>query len=291
MNTSWLRTFVVAAKYENYHKTSEILFLSQPTVSVHIKQLEKAVGVKLFSKSGRNVHLTPYGREFLNHAKSILNIMDDSLVTIDRLRQGYFQELTVAVSPLVAATYLPYWMKQFVKAHAQIEVVIEVMESEIIPDAIVQGKADLGLSRMESKRLEVTCEKLYEEPLKVVCPHDGGDAESSLPIDLEQLMREELLLTHNHPEYWENMMIEIKSIYPHVKTMKVSQVHVTKRFIEEGIGFSFLPRSIVKKEIIEGRILEVKPAPLSLPKAATYAITKHKSEETSKFIETVKRLV
>ncbi|WP_096187190.1 LysR family transcriptional regulator [Evansella halocellulosilytica] len=291
MNVNWIRTFVTAAKYENFYQTSEALYLSQPTVTVHIKQLEKELGVPLFIRKGRNVALSSYGREFLQHAHAMMETLDDGVTHIERMRQGYNKTLTIAVSPLIASTYLPYWIKKFMKLHREVEVIVRVMESTFISEEVAQGLADLGLSRMESRVLGLTCEKIYEEPVKIVAPHDGGDLESSPPIELDDMIYREVLLTHNHPEYWDTLLIELKSLYRTMRTMKVSQVHVTKRFIEEGIGFSILPRSTVKRELAEGRLLEVEEKNLSLPKAATYVMSKHESEETSDFINNVKELL
>ncbi|UOE96145.1 LysR family transcriptional regulator [Alkalihalobacillus sp. LMS39] len=291
MNLNWLYTFVTAAQFENFYKTAETLYLSQPTVTVHIKQLEKELGTPLFERKGRNIVLTTYGKEFLPHATKIIETLSDGLHHIENVRQGYHQTLSIAVSPLIASTYLPYWIKKFIRYYPDIEVVVHVMESHLISEEVERGTAHLGLARMESKTLGLTCVKIYEEPLKIVAPHDGGDWESSIPLDLETIVNKEVLLTYNHPEYWDSVLFELKHLYRHVRTMKVTQVHVTKRFIEEGIGFSILPRSTVKRELAEGRMLEVEAPFLSLPTASTYVITKDQSEEASQFMSTVRSLI
>lgn len=72
--------------------------------------------------------------------------------------------------------------------------------------------------------------------------------------------------------------------------MKVSQVHVTKRFIEEGLGCSFLPLSAVRRELAEGRMLEGELPSLELPVVSTYLLTKSPSPETMALEETILRL-
>ncbi|PPA70923.1 LysR family transcriptional regulator [Jeotgalibacillus proteolyticus] len=292
MNISWLRTFITAASCENFHKTSEILYLSQPTVTVHIKQLEKELGIPLFIRKGRNVRLTSEGRGFLAHAVSIVDEVEKSQKQIEQLRQGYKNTLTVAVSPLIAATYLPYWVKTFLKEYKETEVIIKVAESDMISGEIERGSADVGLSRMKTNMLGLTCEKLYEEPLVVAAPHDGREPENAYPLELGELIEKEYLLTHNHPEYWEPVLQALKHHYPVIRTMKISQVHVTKRFIEEGIGFSILPRSVVRRELAEGRVLEVfLDRQLKLPSSSTYLVKKDGLKEVDDFIGVVKRLI
>lgn len=291
MNMNWLRTFITAAEFENFYQASELLYLSQPTVTVHIKKLEKELGVRLFMRKGRNIVLTPYGHEFLVHARNIITHVDEGMDRVEKLRQGYNQTLTIAVSPLIASTYLPYWMKHFLKYNGDVEMMVHVVESNTISDEVDKGLADLGISRMESSAAALFCEKIYEEPVIIVAPHDGGDAESSPPLELEDVVNSHVLLTHNHPEYWDNVLIELKSLFRQIRTMTVTQVHVTKRFIEEGIGFSILPRSTVRRELAEGRMLQVDQPVINLPHAATYLIQKYRSDVANRFTETVKKLV
>lgn len=78
-------------------------------------------------------------------------------------------------------------------------------------------------------------------------------------------------------------MSAIHAKYPKVRTMVVTQVHITKRFIEEGLGFSFLPKISLNRELMEGRLLEVRTPELKLPRASTYIITREDTEENRLF--------
>jgi LysR family transcriptional repressor of citA len=283
LDIKWLRTFVTAAHYENFRHAAEVLYLAQPTVTIHIKHLEESVGSLLFERSGRNVLLTSAGRRFLPHAKRILDIFDHGVHDLLSWRQGYNRKLTLAVSPLIAASILPSIVRRFIAQHPDIEVVVQVTESKEIGEAISTGNADVGLSRMTPGQLDLSFKKLYEDPVVLVAPHDGGEAENSPPIDIVQLLQEQTVLTHNHPEYWDDLMTEIRRKNNHIRAMVVSQVHITKRFIEEGLGVSFLPRSTVRREVMEGRLLEVLTDSIRLPLAATYLVIKKETPEIETF--------
>ncbi|WLR58651.1 LysR family transcriptional regulator [Guptibacillus hwajinpoensis] len=289
MNLNWLKTFVTAASYENFRETSEKLYLAQPTVTVHIQQLEKQIGSKLFMKSGRRVVLSEAGRQFLPHAKELVEQYETSLRHMNGWRQGYHRKLTIAVSPLIAATVLPNVLQQFMKAYPSIEVVVKVSESNEIGEMITKNDADFGLSRMKSLQAYVKNEQIGADPIVLVVPHDGGDAETSLPLSLSEFCLRSTLLTHNHPDYWEDLLVELRSKYDGVRTMVVSQVHITKRFIEEGLGFSFLPWSSVRREVFEGRILQVDTEEIKLPEVHTYMVYQHLSEETEIFKQFIEK--
>ncbi|WP_283152931.1 LysR family transcriptional regulator [Guptibacillus hwajinpoensis] len=289
MNLNWLKTFVTAASYENFRETSEKLYLAQPTVTVHIQQLEKQIGSKLFMKSGRRVMLSEAGRQFLPHARELVEQYETSLRHMNGWRQGYHRKLTIAVSPLIAATVLPNVLQQFMKAYPSIEVVVKVSESNEIGEMITKNDADFGLSRMKSLQAYVKNEQIGADPIVLVVPHDGGDAETSLPLSLSEFCLRSTLLTHNHPDYWEDLLVELRSKYDGVRTMVVSQVHITKRFIEEGLGFSFLPWSSVRREVFEGRILQVDTEEIKLPEVQTYMVYQHLSEETEIFKQFIEK--
>lgn len=283
MNIRWLRTFVTAAEFENFRQTAERLYLAQPTVTVHIRHLEKDLGTQLFERTGRNIVLTKAGRYFLPHAQKIIKDYDTGMHDLISWNQGYEKKLTVSVSPLIASTFLPHIIKKFTAKHPNVEVKISVVDSGQIGEQVENRIAEIGLSRMKPFQPSLLSEVLSEDPVICVAPHDGGDMESSPPIDVEDLFETHILLTHNHPEYWDNLLTDIRLKNFKFRTMAVSQTHITKRFIEEGLGFSFLPRSSVYRELVEGRVLEVDTPAIDLPKATTYIVTKDENEEVSHF--------
>lgn len=277
MDMKWLRTFVTAAHYENFRKTAEVLFLAQPTVTVHIKRLEETLGLPLFTRSGRNVILTDGGRRFLTYAKEMIKSYDEGVHDLQSWRQGYYKKLIIAVSPLIAASILPYILGRFVEEYREIEIVVRVMESVDIGHELVSGKADLGLSRLKPIQAELTSWPLYSDQVVLVAPHDGGDFESSPPLEMDELLETSIVFTYNHPAYWDDLLTDLRLMYHRLRTMVVSQVHITKRFIEEGLGVSFLPRSTVRRELLEGRMLEIDTPQLQLPTAATYVVTRQET--------------
>jgi LysR family transcriptional repressor of citA len=289
METKWLHTFLTAAKTENFRETSELLFISQPTVTVHIKLLEEYLGCSLFERVGRHVALTEGGHRFLPFAKTILERENEGFKTIQRYRQGFEKSLKIAASPLIATYSLPYILKDYLQEHPDVEVEVKVLESDSIEALVLSGEIDLGLSRMTGKFKGVVCEIIQEDPVLFVVPHDGMDLETAPGFDIEHLLQDTILLTQNHPEYWEPLLEQLRQLNYTFRSMVVSQVEVTKRFIEQGIGLSFLPRSTIRRELLEGRLLDVFFPGLTIPSAKTYALYKGNQREVDHFLAKVKR--
>ncbi|BCB03667.1 LysR family transcriptional regulator [Bacillus sp. KH172YL63] len=284
MDLNVLKTFLTAAELNHFGKAAERLYISQPTVTVHIKTLEKELGVTLFERTGKKIKLTEAGRSYVTHARKLLEMYEDGLTTLRSFQQGYTTKLNIAVSPLIADNVLPFVLRKYVEIHPEVEISIDIIESEQIENAVLYEKADIGLSCLPcySKELEATV--LYTDKVVLVAPHDGRDFESAYPLEEEELLAAYHVFTHNHPAYWDELARNIQRVYPYSKMMKVSQTHITKRFIAEGLGVSYLPAGTVRRELLEGRLLEVETSAFPLPEAKTFAITKYQHQAQKGFL-------
>ncbi|MCP8968187.1 LysR family transcriptional regulator [Ectobacillus ponti] len=289
MDLKWLETFVCAARNENFRKAAEELYISQPTVTVQIKLLESHLGSVLFERVGRRVRLTEAGRRFLPHAKQILLQQQAGMSELQRLQQGYTKTLRLAVSPLIAAYSIPFALSRYVRSFPEVEVSVQVAESKEIAGLVLRDEIDLGLSRLHVQHDDLSCRILAEDRVLLVAPHDGLDSEHAEALEMESILQAQTILTHNHPEYWDDLLLRLKQLHLPLRTMTVSQVHITKRFIEEGLGVSFLPESAVRRELLEGRLLEVYCGDFPLPSARTYAITREGHETGQHFLQFLKR--
>ncbi|CAB1128838.1 transcriptional regulator CitR (LysR family) [Candidatus Hydrogenisulfobacillus filiaventi] len=269
MDLDWVQTFLVAAQEENFHRAAARLNLAQPTVTQQIRKLEQHLGMSLFERRGRRVVLTQAGRRFLGHARTLLDTFESGLDDLIRWHQGYRQRLGIAVSPLVATTVLPRWIRRFGAQHPQVEFDIQVMESRDILDSVLRQEAAVGLSRQAVRHAHAVCWPLYPDPVMLVAPPGSREAYPDLAALLQHLP----VLSDNHPEYWDGILLSLRRRYPMVRSMRVTQVHVTIHWIQEGLGVSFLPASTVRTAI-ERRQLAVFPVPedLPLPVAHTYLV-------------------
>lgn len=149
--------------------------------------------------------------------------------------------------------------------------VIRVEPSETIPTLIAMGEVDLGLSQLPPASRDLSGQLWYQDRVLLVTQQDGGDLDTP-PPDWRELLTANRLLTHNHPGYWDDLLIALYQLSISTRTMRVGQVDVTKRLIEEGLGLSFLPHSAVWRELVEGRLLEVPTPGLELPIAESWIL-------------------
>lgn len=286
MDIRTLQTFILAAECENFHIVSEKMYISQPAVTFQIKQLEKDLGSKLFLKSGRNIALTEFGRLFYIEAKEMVVQYEASMEKVSRYQQGYHKTIRVAISPLLADTILPSILREYTKNYPNVEMSIQVLESNQISAVIENGHVDIGLSCIPGSNV-IKSTKFHEESVSLVCNHDGYDSESGPIIDAQELLEKNIIFSDNHPVYWQTIKEQLKNKLSTYKFMKVNQSHITKRFVLEGIGVSFLPKSIINREILEGRLLEVPINFIKTPTASMFIIYKYEHQLESNFVQFV----
>lgn len=287
MELAWLRTFSDASETLNFRMTAERLLMSQPSVTVHIRLLEESLGVVLFQRSKNRVSLTEEGKLFKEEADKLLQQLERSVESVHSFAQGYRRKWILAISPLMAETILPYLLKAFTNQHPDLELVIRIEESEKIEALVEAGEVAAGISALAPVNRNLYNETVYEDPLVFAVPTDAYDDESGPVISAEGMLRAHYLFTHHHPAFWDELLVKLSLKVPGLRTMQVTQAHIVKRFIQEGLGVSFLPKSMVRRELIEGRLMEVPFEMFQLPVVATYFISKELGELEKEFLRRI----
>ncbi|WP_026906494.1 LysR family transcriptional regulator [Paucisalibacillus globulus] len=277
MDLRTIKTFLLAAEYENYREVAEKLYITQPAISFQMKQLEKELGGQLFVKDGRNIVLTEFGRMFYREALEINTQYEMSIHRMNQFKQGFNKLVRIAISPMLADTILPTVLRRYMSIHPHVELTIQVMESKDITEQVENGFVDVGLSCLPGSSLIHTIQ-FHEEDVSLIVRHDGYDLESGPVLDVIEILENNIVFTDNHPFYWGDLKEKLTAIIPALRMMKVNQSYITKRFVLEGMGVSFLPKSSINKELLEGRLLEVPVDIIDIPKAGMYFVYKNKQQ-------------
>lgn len=240
METEWLRTFIVAAKTENFRETAEKRFMMQSTVTKHIRHLEKELQTMLFERNSKQVKLNSVGAHFLHHAEKIIEAIDEALKSTVSYAKGFTSHLTIGVAPQIANSTLPLIIERFQQQRPTIELTIELLKSNEIGEAVYAGQVDIGLSKLTSTR-DLHTEILAQEPLQLIVPMAKKDT------DPMTLLQQETILTHEYAPYW----LEVQQVlqqFSSYKTMHLNQTEVMKNFVKKGLGIAFLPKSVIEGE-------------------------------------------
>jgi len=274
----WLQSFIVAAQTSNFRTAAEQLHLSQPSITVHIQQLEEFLHVQLFKREKNRVQLTDTGRLFQIEAQQMVRQWEQSIERIRLASKGIQEKVIIAMTPLMVETILPHVIYQFINDNPSLEISILVEDSAKIEDLVNQDQAHIGISLLPTRYRHWHQELLIDSPLELVIPLDAYDDETGTYIDYEELFQAYTLFTNHHPTIWGELVRKLREKYVLTKQVSISQSYVVKRLIKDGLGMSFLPRMIVRKERMEGRFNIVPFEEFPLPSVPVYFFYKESTQ-------------
>ena len=140
-----IQVFLALSELLNFSRAAEKIHLTQPTVSSHLKSLERYLGTELLERGGRQIRLTPAGRLFLPYARRIYNLQDRAAKEL-RLHAGAETgSLEIGGSNTPGQYLLPSLIGQFSARRKKVRITLKISDSEEIISRIADGRLELGL--------------------------------------------------------------------------------------------------------------------------------------------------
>lgn len=146
-----LRVFQLVAKRKSFTKAAEELYITQPAVSKHIKEIESYYKVKLFHRNGSKIVLTEAGHSLLGHVDELLSVYHSIEIDMHAFSSGKSGHLRIGASTTIAEYILPTILPQFHSDFKDIKVSLKPGNSEQIEMALAAGEIDLGIIEGQGK--------------------------------------------------------------------------------------------------------------------------------------------
>jgi DNA-binding transcriptional LysR family regulator len=146
VNLRQMRSFIAVARLGNFTRAAEFLHVSQPTLTVHIKQLEETLGLKLFDRNPRAVNLTRMGRDLLPTFERTLQDLDSMLQNTKNVSTARHGVIRISVLPSLAASVLPDAIRRFRQENPGASFAIRDCVAGSLLDLIRSDDVDLGLT-------------------------------------------------------------------------------------------------------------------------------------------------
>ena len=198
MNLLQLEYFQVVAKEQSITKAARTLNISQSALSIMMNKLETEIGYPLFQRQGRNIVITPYGRDVLYYSYILLHEMEDIQREFQELRgESNERKLTLGVTD---SNYYGDWILGLLEQYPDIQLNVLQMSREEIYENLIIGNLDFGISNEVEYHGQLSAQPLFSQPYQLLVLREHPLADKG-KITVEELMQEPIIsLPPSHKE-------------------------------------------------------------------------------------------
>lgn len=249
-----LEAFIAVARHLSFTRAAEELNLSQPAVSMQIKQLETQLEQPLFEHMGKKLFLTEAGHEVRQYARQVLQQIDNmeaGLASLKGLERG-----TLSLSVATTAHYFaPKLLSIFYERYPGVNVKLDVTNRETLVSQLENNTVDMVIMGRPPEDVDVEAGTFMENPLVLIAPadHPFGRERS---IQLKRLENEVFLVRENGSGTRKAMEKFFAQHGIHMTTgMEVSSDEAIKQSVQAGLGLGIMSRDAIQNEISLGHLI------------------------------------
>ena len=258
-----LQVFEKVASHLNYSRAAEELYLSQPAVSMQIKQLEEHIGLPLLEQMGKKIFLTEAGRELFHYARSISQQLAEMEAVFDEMKGLGRGKLTLSVVN-TANYFTPQLLAKFCKQHPNINVILQVANRDAVLKQLADNSTDLAIMGQPPDGMDIVAESFLDNPLVVIAAPDHPLAK--IPhIQFAQLAQETFLSREKGSGTRSAMerVFALHGVQPRI-SMEMETNEAIKQAVQAGMGLGILSLHSIELELETNRlaVLDVEHFPL-----------------------------
>ena len=249
-----LKVFEAVARHLNYTRAAEELHLTQPAVSMQVKQLEESLGLALFEQLGKRIHLTEAGIEVLGYARTITQQLDELEGVLNRMKGLGGGRLRISVAT-TANYFIPTLLGSFSRRYPDVTVSLDVTNRETLLRQLTENTVDLVVMGQPPAEADVEAQVFMDNPLVVVAPPDHPLAKER-KIPLARLQEETFLVRESGSGTRIAMERFFNERGMRLKTgMEVGSNEAIKQSVQAGLGLGLLSRATIEQELALQRLV------------------------------------
>ena len=287
MNFRKLKIFFETAKCLNMTKVAKSMYISQPSISQAIAELESDLDVKLFDRIGKRLYLTHEGEVYFEYSRRILNLYEEANSTIRSSKEGQKGKIVIGASTTIGIYILPELIKEFNELHKNIEISLIIENTQLIEELIMENKVDIALVEGYVKSDELEVFDIGKDEL-IFIANPNNPIFSKDKITLKDLEDEKFIMREpgsGTREIIENYLINKGCNYN--VYMELGNTEAIKKSVEANLGVSCLSKRSVIEKIENGSLsgLRIKDKKIKRMLSLIYHKDKFLSNNIKMFID------
>jgi len=252
-----LKIFVTVVEEQSFSKASDVIHLSQPTVSSHIKELEKHFQCRLLDRLGKKTEPTRAGWILFEHARKLLALKDSTESAMQEFLGCTRGPLIIGGSTIPAGYILPALLGLFTKAYPDISVHLVSGDTRQIIEDVKHGRVEMGVVGARSRDAAIDQETLLADEMKLIVPSDHPWADRSA-VDAGELVEAPFIAREAGSGTWQSICRAMTEagLNPEQLNVKVtmgSSVSVIQGILSR-MGVSILSTTAVADDLSKGRL-------------------------------------
>lgn len=258
MDFRQLQSFAAVARYQSFTKAAEHLFLSQPTVSNHVFQLEEELNKRLILRTTKSVELTPVGQEIYEYASKILELKDRMIESCAVSQQ---KVIHIGASTIPSAYILPELLSEYGRRSPDTYFTIHQSDSEGIIKGLMEGLFDVGLIGMKTEDEKIACIPFCTDHMLLITPVNEHflDMKQNKEASIWDFLKEPIIMREagsgskkTADRYFEKLGISEKDLNI---IARINDQEAIKNMVAKGLGISIISEMAAKNFLSEKRIL------------------------------------
>lgn len=270
LNLNHLATFIAISETSSFRLAAARLNISQSALSVHIRQLERTLEIRLFARTTRSVLLTPEGSTLLEAARSMASELTATAKRLTEEARLQKRILRVATVPFLIRHCPPSLVNEFCSSHPGVEVRLVVREaSKLAADLVRQGEADIGLMYWNPELDKDDFVEMFHEKLMAVVPASEPRLAKLKAVTLRQLAAYPFVIqpqgTYTRDmldHYLERQNISLKIVHSALHADAIVSL------VGAGLGVGIQPEGLLSLFKLDGcraiRLSQVPPRPIGI---------------------------
>ena len=270
MDARQLEIFVKVAELGSFSKAAEALFLTQPTVSEHIRGLEEELGVRLLDRLGRGAAPTKAGQLLLGYGRRILELHREARQALDQFQGRMSGELVVAASTIPGEYVLPALIGRFKEKYPDIAISLLIGDTQRVVEWVLEGRAELAVAGAQIDHRALEYRELMPDELVLVVsaahPWHGKKTATLEEVRAEPLIVRERGSGSRHA--LEKALAEVGLDLSDFRVVgEMGSTQAIKQGVKAGVGISLISKRAVAEECQHGTLHCVKVKDLRFSRA------------------------
>lgn len=247
-----LAVFKAVADKRSFSQAAKSLHISQPAISLQIQSLEESLGARLFDRNNKRVVLTQAGKTFYKFATQIIELYDQAQKEIAELTGLVKGKIKIGASLTIGEYVLPKIAGHFVKDHPEVNITINIANTEEITKHLLANTLDIGLVEGPIKHSDLILEKFMDDELVVVVPFDHPWAKKDF-ISMDSLLSQPFVLREagsGTRQIMEEKLMECGVDIEDLQiAMELGSTQAIKEAVGVGLGISIISKWAIKKDL------------------------------------------